>query len=68
MYLDIANFLINGEAYPVSLDDCFDTLSLLHSFYKSDEIGEWINIRDAFQSERLGMPNEKISNLYRTLI
>jgi hypothetical protein len=40
MYKDIAAFLFNKVPYPVNKNDCLSTLSLLHSFYKSDELGE----------------------------
>ena len=65
MYDDIAAFFFKNEPYPVSIEDCMGTLSLLHSFYSSDEKGEWINIADKITSTRLGRPNETISDLYR---
>ncbi len=66
MYEDISNSLINGEPYPVNKEDCFNTISLLHSFYSSDEISSSIKIKDNIQSKRLGKINENISELYRT--
>lgn len=66
MYEDIASFFIDGKPYPVSIDDCAKTISLLHSFYSSDEKGDWINIQDKVESTRVGRKNDKISNLYRT--
>ena len=66
MYNDIAAFLIDGIPYPVSREDCANTIALLNSNYRSDETGTWIKIDSSVQSERLGRPNEKISNLYRT--
>ena len=68
MYKDIAAFLHKNIPYPVSQNDCASTISLLHSVYRSDEIGGWINVDKSVQSERLGRSNEAISNLYRTPI
>ena len=65
MYEDIASFFIEGKPYPVSMDDCSKTISLLHSFYSSDEKNNWILVNSEVQSERLGRPDEVISNLYR---
>ncbi|SDW86090.1 Predicted dehydrogenase [Hydrobacter penzbergensis] len=66
MYEDIAAFFIKNKNYPVSLDDCANTINLLHAFYSSDEKGGWININDHVKSERLGRTNDSISDLYRT--
>jgi len=67
MYKDIAAFLFNKIPYPVSKSDCLNTLSLLHSFYKSDELGEWVKVENNICSNRLGKDNESISKLYRSL-
>lgn len=66
MYKDIAAFLFKNIPYPVSKDDCLNTLNLLHSFYKSDELDAWVKVNDRKQSTRLGRDNDAISNLYRT--
>ncbi|SVE50603.1 uncharacterized protein METZ01_LOCUS503457, partial [marine metagenome] len=42
MYKDIAAFLFNNIPYPVSKDDCLNTLKLLHAFYRSDELVTWV--------------------------
>ena len=65
-YKDIAAFLFNNIPYPVSKDDCLNTLKLLHAFYRSDELVTWVEVNRGDQSERLGRENESISNLYRT--
>jgi predicted dehydrogenase len=65
MYNDIAAFLFEDIPYPVSNDDCLNTLKLLHAFYRSDELGTWVNVADGDQSKRLGRENKDISNLYR---
>ena len=66
MYHDIVSFFKDGKAYPVSRDDCLGTLKLLHAFYRSDEVSGWVDVDCDNQSDRLGRPNEAISNLYRT--
>jgi UDP-N-acetyl-2-amino-2-deoxyglucuronate dehydrogenase len=66
MYRDIVSFFTDGRAYPVSRNDCLDTLKLLHAFYRSDEVGGWVDVDSDKQSDRLGRPNDAISNLYRT--
>ena len=65
MYEDIAKFFIDGKPYPVSKQDCNATIKLLHAFYRSDEIRNWITIEDDNYSDRLGKVNENISSLYR---
>jgi len=66
MYEDIIAFMFDGKTFPVSMDDCTRTISLLHSFYSSDEKGSWVEIKDKVMSNRLGRVNEKISDMYRT--
>ena len=66
MYRDIVAFFRDGTPYPVSRDDCLGTLKLLHAFYRSDEAGGWVDVDSTDESTRLGRPDEKISNLYRT--
>ena len=48
------------------MDDCFNTLKLLHIFYKSDELETWVKVDCLDQSDRLGRENDAISRLYRT--
>ena len=67
MYDDISNFLINGVKYPITKDDCFNSIALLHSFYSSSEKKSSIKIKDNIQSNLLGREDNIISNLYRTL-
>jgi predicted dehydrogenase len=64
-YNDISKFLIDKIPYPISRNDCFNTIKLLNSFYKSDELGEWVEVNDKAQSNRLGRKDESLSKLYR---
>lgn len=66
MYRDIVGYFAGGTPYPVNRKDCISTLKLLHAFYRSDEAGSWVTVDSVEQSQRLGLPNETISNLYRT--
>ena len=66
MYRDVRADLADGVPYPVSADDCRRTLSLLHAFYASDEMGDWAPADGSAVSARLGRPDEAISQLYRT--
>ena len=66
MYGDIVSCFTNGTPYPVSRDDCLGTLRLLHAFYRSDEENGWVDAASDEQSCRLGRPNDKISDIYRT--
>lgn len=65
IYKDIHHALINNENYQVSEQDCAATIKLLHAFYVSDEKNSWVSFADTFESKRLGMTDESISDLYR---
>jgi UDP-N-acetyl-2-amino-2-deoxyglucuronate dehydrogenase len=67
MYRDIAAYFNQGVPYPVTQEDNLSTIRLLHAFYRSDEIGGWVNCADDADSTRLGRPDEKLASLYRTL-
>ena len=66
VYRDVVADLSGKKSYPVDRRDCLNTLNLLHAFYRSDEIGDWVDVQAGHPSNRLGRPNEEISNLYRT--
>lgn len=66
MYRDILAARRSEADYPVSKDDAFETIRLLHAFYCSDETGAWMNVSDVGQSSRLGRPDDRVSDYYRT--
>jgi len=66
MYRDIADVLTNNCPPPVSFEDGMRTLTLLHGIYRSAELETWVDLSEKNQSERLGRPNDFISNNYRT--
>jgi predicted dehydrogenase len=65
-YNDISKFLIDNIPYPIPRNDCLSTITLLNSFYKSDELGKWVKVDNNAQSSRLGKDDKSISDLYRT--
>jgi len=65
MYRDIVDNLNNGSVYPVDVDDAESTLRLLHAFYRSDELSDWVEGQTDKESSRLGRKGEEISELYR---
>jgi len=66
MYSDIVKAFRPDGQYPVSADDCRDTLKLLHAFYRSDEAGGWVDVGTDEESVRLGRQDDAISAIYRT--
>ena len=67
LYKDIYNCMVNGTPYSVSQQDCFQSIQLLHAFYRSDEKNDWQEVGEDGESIRLGRENNQISNLYRTI-
>jgi UDP-N-acetyl-2-amino-2-deoxyglucuronate dehydrogenase len=65
LYEEVSRFFTEGWAYSVSQRDCHATLSLLHSFYRSDEDQAWVALDRNLESSRLGKPDESLSRLYR---
>ena len=55
-----------GVPYPVSFNDCLESIKLLNAFYQSDETGDWKNVNEPGESFRLGKVDESISELYRS--
>lgn len=66
LYREIAAYFDEQKPFSVSPDDCLNTIRLLNGFYKSDELGTWVDISSKPESSRLGRPNEELANLYRT--
>ncbi len=66
LYRDISAAFHRGIPYPVDRDDCLGTIRLLHAFYRSDEVLDWVDVASSEPSARLGRANESVSRLYRT--
>lgn len=66
IYQEIQTCVVEGKPFSVTRKDALNSLRLLHAFYRSDEKNSWVDVEVDEDSKRLGQPNEKISNLYRT--
>jgi len=66
MYRQIVSFFERGEPFGVDRHDCMKTIGLLHAFYRSDESGGWVDVETGAESPRLGRPDEKLAQIYRT--
>ncbi len=66
VYRDLVEDMQGRKPYPVDRQDCLNTINLLHAFYRSDEVGGWVDVQAGVPSSRMGRPNDEISNLYRT--
>ena len=65
VYNDIAKALLRNQSYPITQEDCMNTISLLHSFYLSAESKKWVDVSEKRFSSVLGRENNEISNIYR---
>ena len=66
LYKDIRKNMQEGVPYPVSFNDCLESIKLLNAFYQSDETGDWKTVNEPGESFRLGKVDESISELYRS--
>ena len=66
VYRELVDDMSGKRPFPVTRQDCLNTLNLLHAFYRSDETRNWVDVQKGDPSVRLGRPNDDISKLYRT--
>jgi len=66
IYQEILDVFEKGRPFPVTGEDAFATIQLLSAFYRSDEAKNWVTVSGAGDSARLGRPDEKLADLYRT--
>lgn len=66
LYEDIVSHFNGKSPYPVSQEDAFNTISLLHSFYVSHEKNQKIKPFEKIESQRLGESSQDLESLYRT--
>ena len=64
-YNDLYKSIVLKKKFPISYQDCLESINFLHSFYESNEKSKEIFFKDIIGSKNLGRLNEKISNLYR---
>ena len=67
MYEEIVNYFHDNIKYPISMDDTLGTIQLLNSFYLSDELNDWVVVKDGGDSKRLGRPDDILTQLYKTI-
>ncbi|CAN2170542.1 MviM Predicted dehydrogenases and related proteins [Candidatus Nanopelagicaceae bacterium] len=67
IYEEIVLSLKRNSPYVVDFEDTHKTISLLNSFYVSDETGSWCDGSENIKSTRLGVANENLAALYRTV-
>lgn len=65
-YKDVADHVIKGKKYFIDYAEAKKSLSLLHSFYVSNETESTVNPADSIESKNLGRSDEKLADLYRT--
>ena len=68
IYQQIVRHFSGVSKFSVGFNDALETIKLLNSFYVSDEKHDWIDVSSAGDSVRLGVKNDELSNLYRTLL
>ncbi|MDE2141111.1 MAG: Gfo/Idh/MocA family oxidoreductase [Elusimicrobia bacterium] len=66
IYEEILADVERVRPFPVTEEDAFATIRLLNAFYRSDEVKGWVAVDEAGDSARLGRPDEKLADLYRT--
>lgn len=65
VYREIVADLEGKEAFSVNREGCLASINLLHALYRSDELRSTVTVPGE-ASDRLGRPNEAVSDLYRT--
>ena len=67
-YEKIKKILVSKRRQEFSVDknDCYKTIRLLNAFYKSDELGKKVIVKNITSSKRLNIKNNNLSKLYRT--
>lgn len=65
LYQDVVNHFRSNAKFPVSLEEAFRSISLLHSFYVSSETGKSVSPNDGIESKNLGRSDEELAKLYR---
>ena len=49
------------------MTDAMFSLRFLHSIYVSNEKNKWVNLDENEESQKLGIKDEKLLKLYRTI-
>ena len=67
IYAEIVRTLRSGVPFGVPFEDTLATIQLLNSFYLADEKQTWVEVANAGDSLRLGLLDNDLANLYRTI-
>lgn len=62
----VAEALLQDKPAAIEFEDGMNSIRLLHAIYRSDELGGWIDVAKAGDSERLGIPEDRLAEPYRT--
>ena len=65
-YREIVAAIRGEDPYPITEDDVASTIRLLNAFYVSAESGGWVEVALAGDSNRLGVADESLADIYRT--
>lgn len=63
-YKNIMRDILKKGKYPISYQDCYNTIKLLNCMYLSNELGREVHTTTKLESKLLGKKNHKISKLY----
>ncbi|CAN1498533.1 MviM Predicted dehydrogenases and related proteins [Burkholderiaceae bacterium] len=65
-YKELVSDLSMRYQFSICEQDVLETIRFLNALYISDENNNWVELRECGDSKRLGKPDEKLSQLYRT--
>ena len=55
------------KEFPLIQNDCFRTIQLLNSFYRSAELNKQVPVSKVISSQKLGKENKNLSKFYRSM-
>lgn len=67
LYADIVRHFNGTQDYPVTKEDAYKTICLLHSFYVSNENSTYAKPDEGKESLNLGRPDKSLATLYQTI-
>jgi UDP-N-acetyl-2-amino-2-deoxyglucuronate dehydrogenase len=66
IYREIVGYYQEAKPFSLTYEDALKTIRLLNTFYVADEKRAWCEVASAGDSLRLGRPDERLADLYRT--
>lgn len=67
IYEEIVRSFEEGQPFPVTCEDTLGTIQLLNAFYIADETHGWVDVANAGDSVRLGLVDNILADMYRTI-